>query len=69
MTGRLEARLSEIGMTCRVEARDRLALLIPAGDLALDADLRARIVRMARTEGFTHVAMEIDPDRASLPGD
>jgi hypothetical protein len=69
MTNRLEARLFDCGITCRVEVRDRLALVVPFGELAVNADVRADIVNMARAEGFTHVAVEIDPERAPLSGD
>jgi hypothetical protein len=69
VTSHLEAKLLDFGIACRVEVRDRLAVVVPVGELAVNADVRAGIVSRARAEGFTHVAVEIDPDRAPLSGD
>jgi hypothetical protein len=60
-------RLREHGVACRVEIRDRLAVLIPDGDDVLIS--RADVLRLAREAGFTHVALELDPDGAALPRD
>ena len=67
----LEDRVREAGLACRVEARERLALLVPEGNpgVPLTAAARLSILQIARAEGFTHVAVELDPDVASLPGD
>jgi hypothetical protein len=60
-------RLREHGVACRVEIRDRLAVLIPdADDVPIS---RADVRRLAREAGFTHVALELDPDGAALPRD
>ena len=62
----LTARLCEQGVACRVETRDRLAILIPAGKYSPGAEDRQRVLRLAKDEGFTHVALELDPDGAAL---
>lgn len=70
MTERFEADIRESGVTCRVEIRDRLAILVPDGShVRLSAEDRRRILQRARAEGFTHIAIEIDPDGAAVPGD
>ena len=63
---KFEQRLRERGMPCRAETRDRLAILIPDGDCILR---RRDVIEIARAEGFTHVAVELDPDVAALPLD
>jgi len=68
----LASRLHDHGVSCRLEARDRLAILIPDagdGDVQLNADTRSRVLQLLRAEGFTHVALELDPDGAPLSGD
>ena len=68
MSELLQSRLREAGISCRVEARDRLAILIP--DVAdINRADRLLMIQMARGQGFTHVAIELDPDGAPLPGD
>lgn len=60
----LEADLRAIGIDCAVDARDRLAILIPVGDpgrLSAD-DVRREAVRLAESHGFTHLALEIGDD-------
>jgi hypothetical protein len=70
VSARFEADVRETGITCRVEIRDRLAILVPDGNhVRLSAEDRQRILQRARAEGFTHVALEIDPDGAAVPGD
>lgn len=64
----LAARLRERGIECRVEVRDRLAILIPADSPSV-AENREDVLRLAREEGFTHVAMELDPDGAAFSRD
>lgn len=68
----LEGVLRDAGLRCRVEARDRLAVLIldpgaAAGGAALAAlrEQRTWITAQARALGFTHVALEI---AESAPG-
>ena len=60
----LETMLRENGLTCRVETRERLAIIVPERGSTLPA--RAEILRSAREAGFTHVAVELDPDGAAL---
>lgn len=73
----LQEALRAMGFPCKVEARDKLAILTPqpdadSGALA-DAELRARAVALVREHGFTHVALEIPTTvhgkSAPLPGD
>lgn len=81
----LERALRDEGIACRVEARDRLAVLIPDASPApgmpnAAVDLARRVAReralaLARTLGFTHVALELpapptltSPPGAGLPG-
>ena len=60
----LETLLREHGMECRVDIYDRLAILVP--DTTLDIPDRKRVVDLARAAGFTHVAIELDPNGAAL---
>ncbi len=57
----LEASLRALGIPCRVDGLDRLALLIPDDDAnALeDARIRREAVGLLRAHGFTHLALEI----------
>lgn len=69
---RLETHLRESGLACRVEVRDRLAILVPETgreNVRLDVEQRRLILQLAKSEGFTHVAVELDPAGAALPGD
>ena len=68
---RLEAQVRDSGVDCRVEVRDRLAIIIPEsrGSSRLSAEQRRQFLQLARSEGFTHVAVELDPAGAALPGD
>jgi len=66
---RLESQVRESGVDCRVEMRDRLAILVPESGGHLSAEQRRQILQLAKTEGFTHVAVELDPVGAALPGD
>ena len=67
----LESQVRDSGVDCRVEVRDRLAILIPESHAGsrLSAEQRRRILQLAKSEGFTHVAVELDPVGAALPGD
>jgi hypothetical protein len=64
----LTSRLAHEGITCRVETRDRLAIIVATPDSLATAAVRADVLRVAKEEGFTHVALELDPDGAALPG-
>ena len=66
---RLESHMRESGVDCRVEVRDRLAILIPGSGTAWSVEQRRQILQLAKNEGFTHVAVELDPVGAALPGD
>ena len=56
----LEMALRERGIPCRVEAFDRLALLVPDGPCAVeDAAMRRETAALVRDHGFTHVAVEL----------
>ena len=57
----LERALIEAGITARVEARERLAILIPDAehtDLTSEPQRRA-VLALAAERGFTHVALEL----------
>ncbi len=59
----LAADLAGAGMACRVEARDRLAIVHPEPGMALDmADdaVRRHVVALGRKRGFTHVAIALN---------
>jgi hypothetical protein len=64
-----ERLLHEADIPCRVEAHDRLAVIIPGHPPQLVPATRARIIELAMAAGFTHVAVEIVPPDAALPGD
>lgn len=63
----LAARLRERGFDCRIEVRERLAILIPRDHSLPLAESREDLLKLAREEGFSHVAIELDPDGAPLP--
>ena len=66
----LEASLRARGITCRVEALDRLALIVPEGPVAAlaAATVRREIVGLVRDHGFTHLALElVDEQRGDAP--
>ena len=65
----LVAQLGKQRVHCRVEVRDRLVIVIPKDDSARGADRRKEILKLAREAGFTHVALELDPDGAALSRD
>jgi hypothetical protein len=68
MSAALVQSLRAEGLDVTVEARDRLAIVVPSRDAApirLTTVVRERIVRLARAHGFSLVAIEI-PDRAEL---
>ena len=72
----LERALRAAGVSCVVDAFDRLAVLVPGpGGCALtgDAALRGRALALLAAHGFTHLALELTGDpsaasRAPLPG-
>ena len=57
----LEAGLRALGITCAVEAHERLAVIIPTGDTTMLEDARIRRAAMALlpAHGFTHLALEL----------
>jgi hypothetical protein len=59
----LAAALQAIGLACRVEPRETLALITPVEShrSLLDDDLRRRVLSLAREHGFTHAAVELAP--------
>jgi hypothetical protein len=69
----LEEALALVGIPCRVEARDRLAVITlgspNANPALLSREARARALALARAHGFTHMALELpEPESgASLP--
>jgi hypothetical protein len=67
----LEAALGRLGIAGRIEARARLAVLVPSGGLAplADAATRRRAFALAREHGFTHLALELVDEPADGRGD
>ena len=73
----LERALRDLGVRCSIEAHDALAVAVPEpGERRLEiADVRRRAIELARTHGFSHLAVELrEPghapiDRAPLPRD
>lgn len=67
----LQSVLRARGLRCRVEDRERLAVVVPDDEEALEAVLRVReaILDSGRAHGFTHVALELSaqPPGATLP--
>ena len=57
----LREALRHEGLACEVEGRERLAIVVPEGDVERFADpaLRARLIDLGAAHGFTHVAVEI----------
>jgi len=75
----LEVALRAQGIACHVEARDRLAIVVPESaapngmpDLA-SREARERVLALAREHGFTHLALELPapphPSHAGVSGD
>ena len=72
----LERALRELGLRCTVEPHDALAVAIPeVGERGFERDeLRRRAIELARTHGFSHLAVELrnveqnPPGRATLSG-
>lgn len=61
----LERDLRALGIRCTVEEWDALAVLVPApGERALEnEELRRRAIAMARSHGFSHLAMDLPDER------
>lgn len=59
----LERALRDAGVSCTVEARERLAVLVPSGGSALadlaDPERRRETFALAVAHGFTHLAVEL----------
>lgn len=64
-----ERELAQLGVRGRVESHGRVAVIVPELPITADGDLRHRIVKLARTHGFTNVSVELAPNDAHLPGD
>ena len=61
----LERTLRTLGVACRVDARERLAILLVDGAAAntlAEESFRRRIVALLPQHGFTHVALELEDD-------
>ena len=63
----LESLLRGAGIDCRVEVRERLAVLLPDGALPT-GEQRLRALQLARAEGFSHVCVELTDGVASRDG-
>lgn len=62
----LTEALRAIGLDCRVDARDRMALIVVRQGSAplVDDALREQVIAVAREKGFTHVALDLQPGDA-----
>lgn len=62
----LQRALVALGIDCTVEARDKLAVIVPSGaSINLrDASVRRAALALLGEHGFTHLALEI-PDAPS----
>jgi hypothetical protein len=70
VTHSLELRLRGAGIACHLEFRDRLVILVPdPGSQPLSKEDRLRALQLSREEGFSHAAIELNPDVAAFPGD
>ena len=69
MNESLEQRLRDQGYAYRTDVRDRLVILVPGETADLAPEDRLLVTRIALAEGFTHVAVELDPEGAALPRD
>jgi hypothetical protein len=70
----LTAALRGLGVECAVETEGTLAVLVPAGDIALleGEEGRRAVLALLSAHGFTHVALELFDDAgdgAPLPRD
>jgi hypothetical protein len=58
----LAGDLAGAGLACRVEARERLAVVHPDAGTPFDVSdeaVRRRVVALGREHGFTHVALAL----------
>ncbi len=59
----LSATLLALSLDCDVEARGKLAIVSPRDEAAVEslrsAALRVQVVTAARSDGFTHAAVEL----------
>jgi hypothetical protein len=61
----LAAELAALGVSCCVEERASLALLVPSGGAVErfeTPEVRRAVAAAARRQGFTHVALELPTD-------
>ena len=67
----LEEALALAGIPCRVEARDRLAVIIleapNVNPVLVSREARSRALALARAHGFTHVALELPEPESGAP--
>ena len=62
----LATAIADLGVQCALEARGGLALLLPAQESVAtlqSPETRRAVLALARTHGFTHVAIELPKDR------
>jgi len=62
----LASAIAELGVQCSLEARGGLALLLPVQESIAALQLpetRRAVLALARTHGFTHVAIELPTGR------
>ena len=66
----LERALRAVGVSCVVDAFERLAVIVPGPDGVVlgDASLRRRALALLPQYGFTHLALELTGPTAREPG-
>jgi hypothetical protein len=59
----LQRALRGLGIDCTVEAREKLAIIVPSGSLRdfSESSLRRSAIALLAEHGFTHLALEL-PD-------
>ncbi|MEO6527978.1 MAG: hypothetical protein ABIP93_15265 [Gemmatimonadaceae bacterium] len=68
----LARAVTALGLSCAIEARGKLVLLLPAPESLArlaETETRRATLSLAREHGFTHVAIELPNDRRRAPAD
>ena len=61
--------LEGLGVRCEVEARGKLAVIMPVEPMHLGASVRREIVALGRRYGFANVCIELREPDGALSGD
>jgi hypothetical protein len=68
----LASAIAALGLSCAIEARGKLVLLLPALESVAklaEEETRKAALALARQHGFTHVAIELPNDRRTAAAD